>query len=71
MPGSTRKPRGRSPRIPPNPPEGLSAWEGFIFGRKWDWDAVAREVGWKIGALLFLTTAWLLWGIECGRLVRA
>ncbi|ORY26251.1 N-glycosylation protein-domain-containing protein [Naematelia encephala] len=39
-------------------------------GRRWNWDAVAREVGWKVGALLLVTTAWLFWGIEQGRLKR-
>ncbi|WWD21125.1 hypothetical protein CI109_105606 [Kwoniella shandongensis] len=56
---------------PPITPEGLTAWEEFTYGRKWDWDAIAREVGWKVGSLLLVTTAWLFWGIESGRVVRA
>ena len=35
--------------------------------RTWDWELVAREVGWKLGTLLLLTNAWLFWGIEVGR----
>ncbi|KAK8843358.1 hypothetical protein IAR55_007015 [Kwoniella newhampshirensis] len=56
---------------PPITPEGLTPWEQFTYGRKWDWDDIAREVGWKVGGLLLITTAWLFWGIERGRLVRA
>lgn len=52
------------------PPEHLRQWEKFVWGRKWDWDAVASEVGWKVGGLLLVTTAWLFWGIECGNMVR-
>ncbi|WWD06676.1 hypothetical protein V865_004770 [Kwoniella europaea PYCC6329] len=55
---------------PPEIPEGLSAWEAFRWGRKWDWDNVAREVGWKVGGLLLVTCAWLFWGIEKGTRVR-
>lgn len=43
-----------------------TAWERFTFGRTWDWDDVAREVGWKVGGLLLITTAWLFWEIEMG-----
>ncbi|OXM78089.1 hypothetical protein C364_04024 [Cryptococcus neoformans Bt63] len=53
------------------PPDHLCQWEKFVWGRKWDWDAVASEVGWKVGGLLLVTTAWLFWGIECGSVIRA
>ena len=39
-------------------------WEEFKRDRQWKWDAVAEEVGWKVGGLLLLTCAWLFWGIE-------
>lgn len=52
------------------PPDHLRQWEKFVWGRKWDWDAVASEVGWKVGGLLLVTTAWLFWGIECGSVIR-
>ncbi|OCF35520.1 hypothetical protein I316_02572 [Kwoniella heveanensis BCC8398] len=55
---------------PPEVPEGLGFWETFKWGRKWDWDNVAREVGWKVGALLLITNAWLFWGIEEGKVLR-
>ncbi|WVR09104.1 hypothetical protein IAU60_006166 [Kwoniella sp. DSM 27419] len=55
---------------PPEIPEGLTTWEAFKWGRKWDWDNVAREVGWKVGGLLLVTTAWLFWGIEEGKVLR-
>ncbi|WVW79274.1 hypothetical protein I302_101241 [Kwoniella bestiolae CBS 10118] len=55
---------------PPEIPEGLSMWEAFRWGRKWDWDNVANEVGWKVGGLLLVTCAWLFWGIEKGTKVR-
>jgi hypothetical protein len=42
-------------------------WQEFKKDREWRWDAVAEEVGWKAGALLLLTCAWLFWGIEMGR----
>lgn len=48
-------------------PDDLSYFQSFTWGRRWDWDAVAREVGWKVGGLLLLTCAWLFWGIEVGR----
>ncbi|EIW65837.1 hypothetical protein TREMEDRAFT_66205 [Tremella mesenterica DSM 1558] len=51
-------------------PAGLRGWGAFTYGRKWDWDAVASEVGWKVGFLLLITTAWMFWGLETGRLVR-
>ena len=51
-------------------PEGMGWWEEFNWGRKWDWDAIFREVGWKVGVLLLITTAWLFWGIESGRLIE-
>ncbi|WWC64091.1 uncharacterized protein I303_106698 [Kwoniella dejecticola CBS 10117] len=55
---------------PPEIPDGLSTWEAFRWGRKWDWDNVARAVGWKVGGLLLITCAWLFWGIENGMRVR-
>ncbi|WWC73149.1 uncharacterized protein I206_107115 [Kwoniella pini CBS 10737] len=55
---------------PPEIPDGLSTWESFKWGRKWDWDKIAREVIWKIGFLLLVTCAWLFWGIEKGMKVR-
>ncbi|WVQ93261.1 hypothetical protein IAU59_000327 [Kwoniella sp. CBS 9459] len=55
---------------PPEVPEGLGFWDTFKWGRKWDWDNVAREVGWKVGALLLVTNAWLFWGIEEGKVLR-
>jgi hypothetical protein len=42
-------------------------FDAFWDGRRWDWDNIAREVGWKVGGLLLITTAWLFWGIETGR----
>lgn len=44
-----------------------SAWDEFTCDRTWDWDALARVAGWKVGALLLITNAWLFWGIEHGR----
>ena len=44
----------------------LTRWEQFTWGRKWDWDDIAREVGWKVGLLLLVTCAWLFWCIEMG-----
>lgn len=46
------------------PPEGLTGWKVFTWGRRWDWDAVAYKVGWKIGILLLATTVWLFWRID-------
>lgn len=46
------------------------AWAEFRTDRKWDWDALAREVGWKLGALLLITNAWLFLGIHGGRFVE-
>lgn len=46
-------------------------WTAFKMGRRWDWDGVGREVGWKVGGLLLITCAWLFWGIESGRYVRS
>ncbi|WVO15323.1 hypothetical protein L204_102979 [Cryptococcus depauperatus] len=57
----------RNSLLPGPPPDHLSAWEKFTWGRRWDWDAVAREVGWPVGCLLLITSAWLFWGIECGK----
>lgn len=57
-------------RSPPLPEEDMGWWESFTWGRRWDWDAIAREVGWKVGILLLVTTAWLFWGLETGRLVE-
>jgi len=66
-----KKSLARNPMSPPlPPPDDVGIWERFTWGRKWDWDAVAREVGWKAGALLLATTAWLFWGIETGDLAR-
>jgi hypothetical protein len=48
------------------PPEGLGRWDSFVWGRRWDWDDIAREVGWKVGSLMLVTTAWLFWKIENG-----
>jgi hypothetical protein len=45
----------------------LGRWAQFKMDRLWDWNAVAREVGWKLGVLMLFTTAWLFWGIEQGR----
>jgi hypothetical protein len=61
-----------TPRVRPVgiAPESLNFWDRFTWGRTWDWDVIAREVGWKVGALLLVTTAWLFWGIETGRLVE-
>lgn len=63
-----------TPRAKPHtsilPPEGLNWWEEYTWDRKWDWDAIANEVGWKVGVLLLITTAWLFWGLETGRLVQ-
>ena len=73
LPGGRGK-RRSSPRgsglVPIVPPPGMTGWEAFTYGRRWDWDAVAREVGWKVGALLLVTTAWLFWGVEQGRWAR-
>lgn len=55
---------------PPVPPAHLSWWEKLNYKRRWDWDAVAREVGWKVGALLLVTAAWVFWQIHLGWLVR-
>jgi hypothetical protein len=55
---------------PPIPLEELGWWESFNWERRWDWDEIARQVGWKIGALLLLTAAWLFYGLETGRLVE-
>lgn len=52
------------PGPPPPPPKHVTGWRVFTYGRRWDWDAVAREVGWKIGGLLLITTAWLFWRME-------
>jgi hypothetical protein len=49
----------------------VARWFDLAEGRRWDWDRVAREVGWPIGGLLLLTLAWMFWGIETGRLKRA
>jgi hypothetical protein len=38
--------------------------------RQWDWYLLAREVGWKLGMMLLITTAWLFLGIETGRFAR-
>lgn len=46
------------------------AWAEFRTDRKWDWDALAREVGWKLGTLLLITNAWLFIGIHGGRFVE-
>lgn len=48
----------------------LDWWEKFRMDRKWDWDLVARRVGWKLGSMLLVTCAWLFWGIETGRLSK-
>lgn len=57
----------RSPQLglrPPPPPKHVTGWRKFTYGRRWDWDAVAREVGWKVGALLLVTCAWLFWRVD-------
>ncbi|ORX39101.1 N-glycosylation protein-domain-containing protein [Kockovaella imperatae] len=64
---TTPKTKPRSPNLPP---EDLDWIERFTWDRKWDWDAVAREVGWKIGGLLLITAAWLFWGFETGRYIE-
>ena len=69
-PRSNRRAKASSHKLPSIPPDGMGAWEGFVYGRRWDWDSIAREVGWKLGFLLLITTAWLFWGIETGRLIR-
>ncbi|ODN95737.1 hypothetical protein L198_04355 [Cryptococcus wingfieldii CBS 7118] len=69
--GSKQHHRAPSVTMPMGPPPAhLSWWEQFLWGRRWDWDSVAREVGWRVGGLLLVTVAWLFWGIECGRIVR-
>lgn len=55
---------------PPVPPAHLSWWERLNYKRRWDWDSVAREVGWKVGGLLLLTSAWVFWQVHIGWLVR-
>lgn len=61
-----------TPKVAPRAivPEHLGFWESFTWGRCWDWDKIARKVGWKVGGLLLITTAWLFWGLETGRLVE-
>lgn len=62
---------GEAPLIaPPEPPPHLTWWERLNYKRRWDWEAVAREVGWKVGALLLLTSAWVFWQVHIGWLVR-
>lgn len=34
--------------------------------RRWDWDEVAREVGWKLGILMLFTNIWMFWRAEQG-----
>lgn len=55
---------------PPVPPADLSWWDRLNYKRRWDWDSVAREVGWKVGGLLLLTSAWVFWQVHIGWLVR-
>ncbi|KAK4684373.1 hypothetical protein P7C73_g5804, partial [Tremellales sp. Uapishka_1] len=59
-----------TPSNPPHPPDELGWWDKFTWGRRWNWDNVAREVGWKIGTLLLFTTAWLFWSIDAGTVQR-
>ncbi|TXT08714.1 hypothetical protein VHUM_02842 [Vanrija humicola] len=54
------------PVPPPAPPAHLSGWEAFVYGRTWDWEKVARKVGWKVGFMLLVTCAWLFWRIDNG-----
>jgi hypothetical protein len=62
---------GEAPLIaPPEPPSHLGWWDKLNYKRRWDWQAVAREVGWKVGALLLLTCAWVFWQVHIGWLVR-
>ncbi len=60
----TPGPRRSPPLRPPPPPSHVTGWRKFTYGRRWDWDAVAREVGWKVGALLLVTCAWLFWRVD-------
>ena len=60
-------PRAKSPPLPPHE---MVWWDRFTWGRRWDWDAIAREVGWRVGALFLITTAWLFWRIDQGTLVE-
>ncbi|GMK55643.1 hypothetical protein CspeluHIS016_0206990 [Cutaneotrichosporon spelunceum] len=60
----TPGPRRSPPLRPPPPPSHVTGWRNLTYGRKWDWDAVAREVGWKVGALLLVTCAWLFWRVD-------
>lgn len=54
------------PVPPPAPPAHLSGWEAFVYGRTWDWEKIARKVGWKVGFMLLVTLAWLFYRIENG-----
>ncbi|KLT45371.1 hypothetical protein CC85DRAFT_299827 [Cutaneotrichosporon oleaginosum] len=60
----TPGPRRSPPLRPPPPPSHVTGWRKFTYGRRWDWDAVAREVGWKVGGLLLVTCAWLFWRLD-------
>jgi hypothetical protein len=47
--------------------EGTGSGAGQQINRRWDWDAVAREVGWKLGILMLFTNIWMFWRAEQGR----
>lgn len=55
---------------PPEPPAFLSRWEKLNYRRRWDWDLVASEVGWKVGGLVLFSAAWVFWQVHIGWLVR-
>jgi len=56
-------------RVSPPPgarpmPRHVRGWRVFTHNRRWSWDLVARKVGWKVGAMLLVTCAWLFWRLE-------
>jgi hypothetical protein len=55
-------------RLSPPPdrstPKHVRGWRVFTHNRRWSWDLVGRKVGWKVGAMLLVTCAWLFWRLE-------